>query len=226
MGDKYDDTEWFRSSRWTPAIAEAFETRLQRARPDNRQQYVRIQATHLVAQDESAVREAGRVLLRRIAYGDGPYDFESLTALEQLGSSLLADGKLDEAESVLREVLLRIETLPSGRSGTSHTTELTLAELALERGGPDALAEADRLLDIAEPHVQQSAMFRNLVLRFLVCRARVAAALGRPEAGGYARQALEIASETTPSLPRHPDLGRPVASAKLRRELARIAKAR
>lgn len=226
MGDKYDDTEWFRSSRWTPAIAEAFEARLQRARPGNRQQYVRIQATHLIAQERLVVREGGRALLHRVAYGEDPYDFESLTALEQLGDSLLADGELDEAETVLREVLLRTATLPTGRSGTSHTTELTLAELVLKRGGPDALAEADRLLDAVEPQVRQSAMFRNLVLRFLVCRARVAAAFGRADAADYARQALEIAAETTPSLPRHPDLVRPVASAKLRRELARIAKSR
>lgn len=222
MGDKYDDADWFRSSRWSSAIAEDFEARLGRARPGNRQQYIRVQGTHLVAQDDPALREIGRALFRRAAYESGQFDFEALMALEQLGDSLVADGHLDEAEPILREVLVLVAAAPTGRSGTSHVTGLALAELLQARGGADALTEADDLLDAAEPQVRQLTMFRNLALRFLVCRARVAAARGLAQARDYARQALEVAAETEPSLPRQTNVGRPAASPKLRRELSAI----
>lgn len=221
MASKWDDEDWFRSSTWSPEIAEAFEARLKRARAWNRAQYLRVQGVHLAAQNDKALRGIGRDLFRRVVddYGDN-HPFEALTALENLGDSLAAEGADGPAESAYREVLTRVAASPTGRSGTSHTTELSLAELLLARGDNASLEEADGLLDIAEEQVRRSAMFRNLVLRYLVVRARVAARRGN-QAGAiaYAREALSVADETEPAMPKHPTLGRPDVPPELRAEL-------
>ena len=207
---KYDDTEWYRSSRWDPEIEQAFETRLRRARPNGRNQYIRIQGLHLVGQDDPAVREVGRALLRRAAHEEPtPYEFERLSALESLGDALLRDGYLQEAEPILREVIALTGSLATGRSGTSGVTELTVAELLLARADEASLVEADVLLDQVEPRVLESAMFRDLVVRYLTCRARVSSARADPRACDYATEAILVANETKPSIPRHPDVGRP-----------------
>jgi hypothetical protein len=220
---KHDDKDWFRSSRWDADIAAAFEARLRRARPDSRQQYIRIQGIHLVGQDEPALREVGRSLLRRAAYDERtPYDFGQTAAMEQLADSLLREGRDDEAEPILRDVLTRMKT--AGRSGTSIAPELTLAELLLARGDEASLVEAAQALSEAEEHVQRAAFFRDNVLRFLVCRARVSSARGDGMARVYAAEALSISRETSPSIPNHPDLGRPNASPSLLAELELISK--
>lgn len=157
MASKWDDEDWFRSSTWSPEIAEAFEARLKRARAWNRAQYLRVQGLHLAAQNDKALRGIGRDLFRRVVddYGDN-HPFEALTALENLGDSLAAEGADGPAESAYREVLTRVAASPTGRSGTSHTTELSLAELLLARGDNASLEEADGLLDIAEEQVRRS----------------------------------------------------------------------
>lgn len=221
MATKWDDQDWFRSSTWSPEIAEAFEARLKRARAWNHAQYLRIQGVHLAAQNDEALRGVGRDLFRRVVddYGDNDH-FEALTALENLGDSLAAEGMDGPAEIAYREVLTRVAASPTGRSGTSHTTELSLAELLLTRGDDATLEEADGMLDIAEEQVGESAMFRNLVLRYLVARARVAARRGNQTGAiAYAREALSVADETEPAIPRHPTLGQPDVPPELRAEL-------
>lgn len=234
MASQWDDSDWFRSSTWNPDVAAAFEAKLQRTRKWNRAQYLRIQGVHLVAQDSAESRAAGRLLLTRVvdsysASEDGADRMEALTSLENLADSLARDGELTAARFAYREVLNRVASSTTKRSGTSHTTEISLAELLIADGDPSSLKDAELLLDAAEEQVVQSAFFRNLVLRYLVARflvARMRAAALRGEASRaavYAREALSIADETQPSLPRHPDLGRPHASEALRAELQRIA---
>jgi len=71
-----------------------------------------------------------------------PDDLQARCAWEQLGDSLAKDGRLDEAEQALRETLRLCRASPIGRSGTSGTPELRLAEVLLAQGGPAALEEA------------------------------------------------------------------------------------
>ena len=66
-------------------------------------------------------------------------------------------------------------------------------------------------------------MFRNLALRYYVARARVSKSLRRDDVTRYAELALMIAAETTPSIPRHPDVGRPDATPELVAELKQLA---
>ena len=123
--------DWFRSPVWDEQIEAAFERRLRRARPHNRAQYLRIQATHLLSSPDPPVREAGRGLLWRVIT-EFPDDTEAKTAMEQLGGSLADEGRLGEAEHALRETATpdaprrppacwRRSGRTSGRNGSSAT---------------------------------------------------------------------------------------------------------
>jgi hypothetical protein len=207
---QWDDKDWFRSSTWNDEIAAEFERRLGRARSTSRAQYIRIQGSHLIAQHDPEVRAVGRGLLSRVIaeYGADD-DMHAKFAVEQLAGSLAEEGRLDEAEAMYRRVREIIARSRIGKSGTSGLAGLALAELLILKADPASLTEANELLDQDGPEIeQQGALFRNIAIRYLIARARVARALGDSSAATYAARALEIVDETTPSLPRHPDLGR------------------
>lgn len=221
---EWDDKDWYRSSRWNDEIEAAFETKLRRARTWSRAQYIRIQASHLIAQDDPALHEVGRTLLQRVIdeYGDSdqaPY------AAEQLARSLATDRRASESFAAYQGVLDRVADSPSGRSGTSGITELALAELHLQRGTSEDLRKAGELLTAVGPEVHKQAFLRDRVLRFLTAQARLAFLLDEPSSGTYARMALHVADETEPGVPRHPAAGRPAADDSLRAELATISNA-
>jgi hypothetical protein len=229
MGMRHDrvvaaasERDWFRSPTWDERIEAGFERRLSRARPRSRSQYIRLQATHLLDSSDSRIREAGRSLLRRVV-AEYPDDFQAKTAMEQLGASLAEDGQTAEAELALRETLRMCSESPIGKSGTSGTPELRLAELILASGDMDRLDEVADLLNVVEPAIKRQKLFRNVVLRYLVACARLAQLRRSPAAAQLARDALAVAAETTPPFPRRPDVGRPSASAELIQELSRIA---
>jgi hypothetical protein len=213
--------DWFRSPTWNAEIETNFDARLARARPAGRAQYLRVQATHLLASPDKDTREAGRQLLRRVL-SEYPDSFEAKFASEQLGDSLANDGQLGAAEQALRETLRLCAASPIGRSGTSGTPELRLAEVILAGADHRRLDEAAALLAVAEPDVRQQAIMRNVVFRFLLASARVAHLRRDPAAIDIAREALAVAAETSPSIPRHSDVGRPSATAAQLAELERI----
>jgi hypothetical protein len=76
---------------------------------------------------------------------------------------------------------------PIGRSGTSFTTELRLAEVILAGRDAARIPEAARLLDVAEPQVIQLRSFRNVVFRHTLGSARVAWLRRDPAARQLAR---------------------------------------
>lgn len=168
---RWDDTEWYRSSRWSDGVAAEFERRLRQARAYNRAQYVRIQGTHLLQQDDAGTRAVGRALMRRVIDEYGPTDPDAWFAAHQLAESLRVDDSAAVAESALRDALAM--AVPTGRE-TPPTTALSLAEMLCERGDEDALEEATVLLDSVHEGIVEMALFRDLVLRYLVVRAHVA----------------------------------------------------
>ena len=198
--------------------------RTARARPHSRAQYLRIQATHLCAQNEESAKAVGRDFFRRVIADYSTTDrMQALSAQEQLADALTAAQDDEEAERAYRKTLDLIAESPTGRSGTSGATELALAELLLRSSAPSKVKESATLLDAIEPEIEQMSMFRNLALRYYVARARVSRSLGRDDVARYAELALTIAAETAPSIPRHPDVGRPDATPELVAELKRLA---
>jgi len=222
---KDDDSDWFRSSKWDDSLAAAFEAKLRRARARSRPQYIRIQGVHLIAQADQSTRAAGRELLQRVIDEYGEQDaLQSDWAAENLVDALVADDRLDEAEALTRKLIARRDGDPTAWRGGRADLDLALAEMLLHHGDTTSLREADERLDRSDEAVKQASMFRNLVLRHLVARARVANGLGdRERARQYADGALEVAAETTPSLPRHPDVGRPDATRDLIDELRKLS---
>jgi hypothetical protein len=194
------ERDWFRSPSWDPPTAADFERRLRRARPHNRAQYTRVQATYLLQAVDAVTREAGRDLLRRVI-DEYPDSIEAKAAWEQLGDSLARDGRLDEAEHALTVTLRLCQASRIGRSGTTGTTELRLAEVILAMGERGRVDEVVRLLDAAEPEVERHSLFRDVVYRYLLARARAAHTRRDPVARNLAHDALAVAAEKTPVIP-------------------------
>lgn len=230
---RWDDTDWYRSSRWSPEIAEEFERRLKRARGWTRPQYLRIQGLHLTWQSDPALQAQGRSLMHRLIEEYKDADSESafssslaarevMATFECLGNAYRDVGMTEQAAANYRASINRQHALPNGRSNSSGVTELLLAEVLLDRGRLDDLAEVEALLDAVEPEIDQNAL-RSVVLQYFVARARLSSRLDRPDAADFARAALELASDRTPVFSRHPDVGVPDASDELLDELDRIA---
>ncbi len=219
---KYDDKDWFRSSQWNEAIEAEFERRLKRARSTSRAQYIRIQAVHLADQADPELRAVARRLYQRVMgeYGDTD-KMQATAASEELAESWQKDGFLGEAESAYRTTLALIGERPTGRNLTTHLTELLLAEVLYVKGDEESLREASLLLDVAESQAKSS-IFNISKFRFLLARARVAAALGEPRAADFARNALEVGQLSEPTLSRHPDLDLPKPQSDEREELTSI----
>nr|WP_221382487.1 hypothetical protein [Actinoplanes polyasparticus] len=215
--------DWYRSSSWDVVTAAEFEARLKRTRVDGRVQYIRIQATHLLDSQDPEVRQAGRVLLRRVIEAD-QVGTEAKAASEQLGVSLAQEGQLAEAEQALRETLRLCVASPIGASGTSGVVELRLAEVILAGGDQTRVDEVAQLLRSVEAAVQAQGIMRNVTYRFLLASARVADARKDPTAEQLASGALAVAAEST-SLPRE-FLGRPNMSNEELVQLTRISKGR
>lgn len=95
--------------------------------------------------------------------------------------------------------------------------------MILSGGDLTRLDEVDDLLQAVELAVEQQSFMRDVVFRFLLASARVAHLRHDPDAQRLARTALSVAAETAPSLPRHPDVGRPSATTDQIAELERIA---
>lgn len=119
---------------------------------------------------------------------------------------------LGEAEHALRETLRMCANSSIGRSGTSGTAELRLAEVLLAGGDAGRAEEAAGLLEAVRPHARAQWFLRDLVFRYLLASARAARLRHDPAVRQIARQALAVAAETAPALPRHPSVGRPQAS--------------
>ena len=101
---------------------------------------------------------------------------------------------------------------PIGRSGTSGTAELRLAEIILADGDAGRAEEAADLLETVRPHARTQWFLRDVTFRYLLASARAARLRHDPAMRRLARQALAVAAETAPVLPRHPGIGRPQAS--------------
>jgi hypothetical protein len=201
--------DWYRAGSWDDDTAQAFERRLARARATSRAQYLKIQGVHLTESAQLSDREAGRELLRRAVDEDlDETKFEAAGAWQILGSSLARDGRWDEAATAMRECVRLCTSRRIGTSGTSGTAQLDLAEILTRIGGPEHVAEAVDLLADVEETVREQSFLAVVQFRFNLVCARAAARRQNPVAGTYARRALELAERGTPTVARHPQLGR------------------
>ena len=205
--------DWFRSSDWSSEAQEDFETRLRRARPHSRSQYLRIKSLALI--------EAGQVgaavsLLHRVIDDHADDWIQVTSAHEHLGDIYQSTGDLAGAESEFRRVLALSPTL----SATSGEVHLKLGEVLLAAGADD-FAELERLIAAARPH----AVFNKTAFRANVLEARVAAAVGDVARCRESATAALLLVDAPTQFSRHPTVGLVDASESLLAEMSAMAKA-
>jgi tetratricopeptide (TPR) repeat protein len=206
--------EWFRSGAWDEAARADFEVRLARARRNNRQQYLRVKGLALRAAEHT---EGARELLERAAAFPDGYRFQTVAAWETLADMAIERGDRGTAEELLRRIL----TEQGGASGSIGDVEITLAELLLDTGQPEARAESIALLTA---WIERDRLkFDNQLFRWHLNLIRVADATGdQATVRRAAKTALELA-ERGPQLPRHGDVGLVRTDDSTLRRLRRLA---
>ncbi|WP_164704417.1 hypothetical protein [Blastococcus litoris] len=184
--------QWYRTRDWDAAARADFEQRLGRSR-GSRSQYLKIKAAAL--EDAGLLDEAVGLYERFLR--EHPGDFFVRYVHECLGGVARKRGRLDEAERRYR-LVLTFRPL----NGTMGMTEVSLAEVLLDRGRADdaaaTLAGADQS--------SVSAFYANR-FRYLTASARIASARGENRtAADLARQALAL-MDAPDQYSRHPGVG-------------------
>jgi hypothetical protein len=207
--------DWFRSPDWSPDAQADFEARLMRARPYNRAQYLRIKGLALA--EAGWAREARRLWERVLESTDELAASQQASAMEHLGESYEQDDPAI-AEDYFRRLLVEYPTL----NGTSHTVEISLAELLIDRGGRASIEEALALLNSFLE--RGTAQLPSVLFRWHLALIRIAQATGDEETlRRAARTALDLAGRA-PVFARHQTVGvvhADTATVKRLRELAR-----
>jgi len=132
--------DWLRSPDWSPDAQSDFEARLSRARPYNRAQYMRIKGLALADAGEKC---GARHLWERVLESTEELaTSQQASALEHLGDSYAKDDPA-AAEDYFRRLLAEHPSL----NGTSHTVEISLAELLIDKGDrPSMEIESHRVV--------------------------------------------------------------------------------
>jgi tetratricopeptide (TPR) repeat protein len=207
--------DWFRLPDWSPEAQAHFEARLARARPYNRAQYMRIKGLALA--DAGEKRGARQLWERVLESTEELAASQHASALEHLGDSYARDDSA-AAEEYFRRLLAEHPTL----NGTSHTVEISLAELLIDKGDRASMEQALALLNsFLERGTSQ---FPSVVFRWHLALIRIAQATGEKETvRRAARTALNLAGRG-PVFPRHKTVGVVQADAKTLRRLRRLAR--
>jgi tetratricopeptide (TPR) repeat protein len=208
------DRNWAHDLGFGQEAMTVFEHRLACARPNNRAQYLRVKAATLLELEGDEALPIAIALLHRVVdeYDDwlqGPWSHELL------GEAYRRLGQLNEAEHHYRMCL---RTADERRNGTTNITELLIAEVLLEQS---RAGEALELLD--DEDLLSRLAWNASIYRYCLARSRAERATGgEPEP--WAREALRLAREDEPQLPRKASIGRVRAAeedlAELRRVLA------
>lgn len=186
--------EWFRTGDWDESARETFETRLARARADNRAQYLRIKALSLHAAGSVA---AATDLLHRVLE-EFPDSLDAAACAELLGDMACEAGAHQEAEHHYRRSL----DLSAAQNGTSGEVHVGLAEALLGQGRHREALDALRSSSVSELTMNRS------ICRWNAALAQAAHGAGEREAAMQAAQAALALLDAPDQFSRHPGVGR------------------
>ncbi len=209
--------DWFRRTTWTEQDSADFAQRLQRARPENRPQYVRIQAVALHATAEPSNLRAALSLLDYF-FRNWPEDIFLANAFWQAAR---CHEELDEEQSALLAYRRPLDA-QRGRPNVQPPTALDLGMFVLRLGRTDLYAEVLSVLN--EFAREQTMVFPVERYHFHLIHALLAARTGNDQdARPHAVIALDEAKKTQTGIPHHPTLGLvDRVDARLHDELAKI----
>lgn len=191
-------TEWFRRSSWGPADQADFNTKLGRARPDRRSQYLRIQAVHLA--EAGRDRDALPLLDRLIA--EYPDQMQLAQVHKQRGDCLLRLGSPDAALDAYWAAIEAQRAFPNVRTSAPLHYGFTVARLERRELFERALSVLDEFAVKDGSIVFPKEQFLQSTARALIADAR-----SQPEASDLATRALQAAAATHSGIVRHPTVG-------------------
>ncbi len=210
--------DWYRRATWTEQDSAEFARRLQAARPDNRPEYVRIQAVELFQTAEPSNTRAALSLLE-LYFRTWPFDIFLANAF-WLQARCYED--LGEAESALVAYRHSLDA-QRARPNVVPPSALDFGIFVLRHRRADLYLEVHSVL--TEFADERTMVFPMERYSFHLIHALLAARTGNPkDARAHAAVALNEAKKTHTGNPHHPTLGlvRDV-DAQLHGELARIA---
>jgi hypothetical protein len=191
--------DWFRRSTWSDNDRDEFETRLRRARPTGRAQYLRIQAFHLADAGRDDLLSPALELLRRLL-AEYPESGEVAAAEhlrakchERMGDTLLAV----EAYRAAMEAERRRPTIRTDAA-------LDFALFVSRRSLASLFAEVSSILD---EHVDDLRPFPIQRFKFHAARALLAVSREPEKARNDAALALKEAAATDSGFRYHPQVG-------------------
>jgi hypothetical protein len=195
------------------------ERRLERAKPGNRAQYLRIKAVEIqIGTDDPAAWKQSAGLARRVIAVD-PEGFEAPICHAVLGDYHRRFAEWDDA---LAHYQTAIDLTAPSRSRSRGTEEVDMAEVLVSRGGPGDFQRAIGLL--RSEAITARPQFNSTLFRIYVTEARARHAIGQ-DPSSAAAEALRLASITDPQLPRHPTVGIVHADDATLKELRNLASA-
>ncbi|MFN0146981.1 MAG: hypothetical protein ACKVT1_10740 [Dehalococcoidia bacterium] len=192
--------DWYRNTTWTPADRDAFELRLKRTRPGNREQYLRIQALVL---EETGVPEYLEPALELIdrSIECSVFNHDRSMSLTQRPRILQRLSRDEEALAAWRESMAYMDTLPN----QGYAVALDLAEFVIDRRRVDLVAESLEALDWTDPNC---VVMPYAVYGMARARAMLHAMAGRMDlARTCALSAIEAATVDRSPFRRHPTVG-------------------
>lgn len=208
--------DWFRDPGWGVVDRDEFERRLGRARPSNRQQYLKIKAIAL--RDAGLIDAARSLLARAVDLPEHTWAADRAHSRELLGNIA---AKAGDAQEALHQYRTAIEEHPT-LNGTSGSLRISAAEVLLSRRGSGDVEEAIAHLDSWTTEV--SSQLSSEVFRWHL--ARIGAATNQGDSDTVqrsARAALELV-DAPPQFRFHRDVGIVRADPKTLRRLRRWAK--
>lgn len=206
--------EWYRSSNWSAEEERDFFSRLNRARPGNRAQYLRLKGIALCDSLDEQVQASGVDLLMRVV-SDFPDESHQVAGahsrlarfFEQTGEEITAFRHYERAIAVTENDAFR--------------SKLRLAELIVRNELVDEYGYAARLLNELE---SDELITNDIAVRLCISRARLAQATGNQDlACKNARLALELLADNESSFPRHPVVGQALVDDQTFTELSNLA---
>lgn len=195
------DDEWYRGDAWGRKDRERFEEKLARAKPGNREQYLRIKGLGLLQSKRRSRQDAGVELLQRVLrdYPDA-WQPERAGAHAHLAEHYEARGELARAVEHYRQAI-ELERGTNVDHGVTHALGVLLAAHPELAGDP---TEASLLLDVDDSNL----IFRSQQFSWTVAQARLAASAGFDDlAAAYAGGAVWLFEHDEPLTTRHPGIG-------------------
>lgn len=189
--------DWFRRTTWTPEDEREFRARLGRARPQNRAQYLRIQALSLI-EAEPPFPDAALALLDEMLR-HWPDQLQLSSAHLQVGRIHEARGEFENALGSYASAVEAMRAHPHLGTDAPEAFALLVARLGRRLLFDDALTA----LEDFPPSLLPVHRFRHFAARALIHEARRETS----EAATLAAAALEEAGRDRAPFWKHPTLG-------------------